>query len=699
MAPDPHLPLSDSLKKPEILAPAGSPASWAAALEAGADAVYAGLDRFSARTGAENFNITQIKGLIEESHRLGVKVYLAFNAAIKDDELAPAFKAMIAAAEMEPDGFIVQDLGLASLALKHCPNVPLHASTLTAVHTLEGLNALKNLGFNRAVLARELSLKEIGELTKKSPLETEVFIHGALCFSFSGLCLMSSFLGGRSSLRGACTQPCRRLWRNAGRLKTFFSFSDFSAASFIPELKKMPLAAFKIEGRMKGPDYVSNTVKAYRLLLSASDEKFEPALEEAYRLLNQSPARRLGPGFMAGDSFCKSLWDGQAVSGQRAGFLTPLGPDKAQVALQIPLRLYDRLRLVAEEGLEGQAFKLKRIWLDDREVEGAEAGQTIIIATSRELNLSQGVVYKIGSAASERQYLRSESVARLNDLAKSFNPPEPSPLPASIARHFERGAPAGKVQPLWFWLDNVEIISELISFNPKKIILPISVEIAKELNRQKKRLGFVPPVVWSLPPLTFGSTQDKLIKEVSQLFEAGYRDFMLSNIGQITLLKRLKLDLKLWGDHHLGAFNHLHGQSLVALGLSGVTYSLEIDQQTLSNLVQSRSSGAVLFYLYGRPALFTARFRPPSLKRGPIVSGHGEKFWSASEGDSFILQSEHRVFIVGLLKAPKPNGFSGLIVDLRREPNPVEAARRVKKAVSQNKSAPGLSFNFKRGLK
>ncbi|MDR1677020.1 MAG: U32 family peptidase, partial [Deltaproteobacteria bacterium] len=361
--------------RPEILAPAGGPASWVAAIKAGADAVYVGLNHYSARSYAENFTLAELKGLIEESHRVGVKVYLAFNSLIKDGELAGAFKTLCAVSEMDPDAFIVQDLGLASLCRQYAPTIPLHASTLTAVHTLDGLSSLKSLGFSRAVLPRELTITEIAALSQRSPLELEIFVHGALCFSFSGLCLMSSFLGGRSALRGGCTQPCRRYYQNAGRQKNFFSLSDFMGLNFIPDLRKLPLSAFKIEGRMKGPDYVGQVVKAYKLVLDSPDTKLEDSFKEAYELLKAVPGRPSGRAFLSGDPFQPGLWETQNASGLKLGYLTPVGDGLGQVTLAAPLKLHDRVRF-SEEVASNQAYKLKQMFKNKVEISSAEAGET-----------------------------------------------------------------------------------------------------------------------------------------------------------------------------------------------------------------------------------------------------------------------------------------------------------------------------------
>jgi putative protease len=690
----------DPVLKPELLAPAGGPASWAAAVEAGADAVYCGLDRFSARSVAENFSLAELSGLIKESRKQGVKVYLALNSLIKEAELPEAYKLMMAAAEMEPDAFIIQDPGLAALCRRHAHRVALHASTLTAVHTLDGLKALKYLGFARAVLPREMSLKDIAELCQRSPLGLEIFIHGAMCFSFSGLCLMSSFLGGRSAARGSCTQPCRRSYQNAGRPRTFFSLSDFSAATLMAQIRKTPLAALKIEGRMKGPDSVGRVVSAYRLLLDAPDGRFEEAVEEARSLLAKAPGRSLAEGgYLAGEAFSQALFDRQAVSGIPVGAITPDGPGQGAVELISPVSVGDRLRLVASVGLTGEPFKLKKLLKDGEAVDSAEAGETVtvVVSESDEANAPRGELYLTGSSALEKKFLGGQSVKNLKSAAARYKPSNIA-LPPDLAGTLSRQALPGRSQPLWFWLDGPKDLDEILKFRPAKIVMPLTAENVKELSKQRKRFGSLSDFVWSLPPLLFGRSQEKIRREAAKLVELGARDFLISNLGQAALLDRLKAGLKIWGDHRLGILNHLAAQSLSSMGLSGVTISLEADQETVEKLSQADLGGGVLMYLYGRPALFTSRSRPPSLKRGPVVSQRGEKFWTAEDGEAFILQSEHRVFIGGLLRAPKPKGFVGLLVDFRREPNLLEAARRVKKAIDQGRGSPGLSFNFKRGL-
>jgi putative protease len=257
------------LKKslPELLAPAGTPEAAWAALAYGADAVYAGLPRFSARAEACNFTSEALDELIGYAHHLGRRVYVTFNTLVQQRELSDALETLAVIRDLNADGVIVQDMGVVRLAQKNFPTLRLHASTQMAVHNLEGAKQLASLGFKRVVLARELSLKTIGHISKNCGIETEVFIYGALCYCYSGLCLFSSHLLGRSGNRGRCAYNCRQMFESGGEKTLPFSMKDFSAAEHLPELISAGVSSLKIEGRMKSPLYVAAVSDFYRKAL------------------------------------------------------------------------------------------------------------------------------------------------------------------------------------------------------------------------------------------------------------------------------------------------------------------------------------------------------------------------------------------------------------------------------------------------
>ena len=246
----------------EILAPAGGYDSVIAAVRSGADAVYIGAKAFSARASAHNFDEEEMRGCVRYCHQRGVKVYLALNTVIFDDEMPAAFDLAIRAARADIDAIIIQDMGLVSLIRAAIPDLPLHASTQMTVHTPYGAKALYELGFKRVVVSRELSLEEICAIRDFCPeVELEVFVHGALCMCVSGQCYFSAMLGGRSANRGMCAQPCRLPMR-CGENDHALSLKDNGSLGWLRELEAIGVASAKIEGRMKRPEYVAAATAA-----------------------------------------------------------------------------------------------------------------------------------------------------------------------------------------------------------------------------------------------------------------------------------------------------------------------------------------------------------------------------------------------------------------------------------------------------
>jgi len=254
----------------EILAPVGNIEMLEAAVRSGADAVYLGAKDFSARRNAENFSYTELKEAIAYCHIRGVKVYLTLNILIKDTEMADAVALARNAYNSGIDGIIIQDLGLARILHENIPELPLHASTQMTVHSPAALDILKELGFVQVVAAREMSEKELKNLCKKAKeldITVEAFVHGALCMSMSGQCLLSAFLGSRSGNRGLCAGPCRLPFSAENGTGYDLSLKDLSLLGYISELRDMGVKSFKIEGRMKRPEYVAAAVSACRQAL------------------------------------------------------------------------------------------------------------------------------------------------------------------------------------------------------------------------------------------------------------------------------------------------------------------------------------------------------------------------------------------------------------------------------------------------
>ena len=261
----------------DLLSPVGNFDSLKAAVQNGANSVYFGADLFSARAYASNFNMEELEQAIIYAKTRGVKTNLTLNTLITDNEFNDAFELAKKAYEFGIDAIIVQDLGLAKQLVKNFPDLDIHASTQMTVHNLQGVLKLQELGFKRVVLSRELSLQEIEYICKNSNIEIECFIHGALCISYSGQCLFSSMVGGRSGNRGKCAQPCRlpyKLLENDTEIDKGFLLStrDLCGLDFIPNLIKAGVTCLKIEGRMKSPEYVATVTRIYRKYIDIAEK-------------------------------------------------------------------------------------------------------------------------------------------------------------------------------------------------------------------------------------------------------------------------------------------------------------------------------------------------------------------------------------------------------------------------------------------
>jgi putative protease len=266
-------------RRPEILAPAGDLDSLRAALASGADAVYFGLDEgFNARARADNFSLERLPETMGLIHRAGARAYVTLNTLVFEPELPLVERLLRHVAEAGVDALIIQDPAVALLARAVCPRLELHASTQMTVSSMEGIRFARGLGITRVVVPRELSVAEIRRLASQTDMELEVFIHGALCMSWSGQCLTSEAWGGRSANRGQCAQSCRLPYdlvvdgqtRDLGEVKYLLSPKDLAGVRAVPELVDIGVHSLKIEGRLKGPHYVMSTVQGYRAGWTAS---------------------------------------------------------------------------------------------------------------------------------------------------------------------------------------------------------------------------------------------------------------------------------------------------------------------------------------------------------------------------------------------------------------------------------------------
>lgn len=404
------------MKKPEILAPAGSWEALLAAIAAGADAVYLGGRQFGARAYASNFDEDALQKALHYAHLRGVKIYVTVNTLIKDNEMAAAYHYAVWLYQQGVDGLIVQDWGLLSLLRRQLPTLPLSGSTQMSLHNSAGVQGAALLwGLNRIILARETSLVDIQTICDLSPIECEIFVHGALCICYSGQCLFSSMVGGRSGNRGRCAQPCRlpyTLLDSRGKEVAqghLLSPKDLQSYPLLTELVQSGVASWKIEGRMKRPEYVATVTEVYQEgLEQAVKGNFTPMATEEKRL-EQAFNREFTTGYLLGNEG-RDLMSYRRPNnrGSRLGRVEegnrPGGP--LRLHLEAPLTVGDGLEVWVTKGGR-QGFKVERMEQDGQAVQEAAKGVSLLVYGAKERAFKGDRVFKthdvkLMAAAQER---------------------------------------------------------------------------------------------------------------------------------------------------------------------------------------------------------------------------------------------------------------------------------------------------------
>lgn len=478
----------------ELLAPAGSLDVFQTAVECGANAVYIGAPTANARALARHFTLEEIAAMTDFAHQRGVKLYVAMNSLIKEEELPAIIRLLSILTGIGIDALIIQDLGVYQLARRYFPELRLHASTLMGAHNSINVRQFADMGFKRVVLAREMRLPEIAAACASTPVEIEVFIHGAMCFAYSGLCLFSSFLGGKSGLRGRCVQPCRRkyAWQGSGAKGGgyLFSMNDLEGIGLLPELQQAGVSSLKIEGRMRSRQYVGAVVKAYRLALDHPGDA--DAMRDAKKILSMAMGRKTTTGYFlipsavhpsqlpskggltqspAGASSQSTLkLDGGSTQsplgsdgynalithqhsgniGLFIGKLTKCKPGgKAEIKLREPLAVGDRIRIHNEKSGDRDSLTVKEIWLAGKIVAAAEAGQTVGLIVPESAKIGDPA-YKVDSIESRQEAAKSKGITPQNFkklIAKEQQRERIQSVIASVTGQGKTSGPGGRALP------------------------------------------------------------------------------------------------------------------------------------------------------------------------------------------------------------------------------------------------------------
>ena len=582
----------------ELLAPAGSMEALRAAVCNGADAVYLGADTFNARINARNFSAADLQEAVVYCHVRGVKVHLTLNTLVLDREMPRAAELIRLAASCGVDAFIVQDLGVVSLCRQLAPDVPIHASTQMSIHSLEGVLEAAALGCSRVVLARELPAEEIAHICKKSPVEIEVFVHGALCMCYSGQCYLSSVIGRRSGNRGQCAQPCR-LPYGYGRFESTrypLSLKDNCLAGELDELRRMGVASIKIEGRMKRPEYVAIVTRAYRTVLNGG--KLTPSdlqeLETAFSrqgftdgyFRGQTGSDMFGrrqEGEDTADLFASARATYEQGEPQRIGvrfYAMIRRGEPAQLAVEDPDGNLCRTR-----GPVPEQAVYRSLTPQDLEQQLKKTGGTPYLCTAVRSSLDPDLMLPASAINAMRRDVIAELTAKRGRAAPArLNAYDEPPRYDGIA---------GEPQLTIAVRTAGQITSRMLSMKPTVLYVPLSElaehpDLPQRVSVETQLAAILPRVIWSgeLAPVA---------RQLRTAYEMGVRQVLAGNLGQLHIARAAGFAVR--GDFGLNIVNSRAMRYLREQGLDSQLLSFELTLPQIRDI--SKAVPAELL-IYGR---------------------------------------------------------------------------------------------------
>jgi len=457
--------------------------------------------------------LADIEKLTHYLQRDGKRLYVTLNTLVKEAELPQLIDTLGALEQIGTDAIILQDLAVWKLARDHFPGLELHSSTQMTVHNSAGVKMLERMGFTRGVLARELSLAEITEIRRNTTLELEHFIHGALCFSFSGQCYFSSFLGGKSGNRGRCAQPCRRRHSYRHNQGYYFSTNDLSAIDLLPELEKAGVCSLKIEGRMKSAEYVYKVVGAYRRALDASPEQRGAVLKEAKQLLKESfgrqPTKGFLPGGQPGDIAIPSV---KGATGRYLGEVAKVRGGEISFKTKGKLHLGDRLRVQPASDKAGTAFTVRQLQLGKRSVKQVPAGSFVSVPSTfqNQFKVGDGVFMVSSSSA----FAMSDAACK-RKLSQLQPPAEPVTLQVEVEPQQLQveATVAGQRQPFCFAIDSYP--AESRGLDRETLQQVFAATAGEPFVLERLECGALPEIV--IPPKRLKQIRRELYAELRQL--------------------------------------------------------------------------------------------------------------------------------------------------------------------------------------
>ncbi len=712
----------------ELLAPAGNIESLDAAIGEGADAVYLGLKSFNARMRTTNFAWNQFEAAVEALHRQNKKIYVTVNTVCEERETERLYRFLAYLNEIHPDGLIVQDYAVLRMVQEFFPEIEVHASTQMNVESSNAVRLLQKNGVKRVVLARELGLEEIKKIKNETGAELEVFVHGALCVSESGLCLFSSFLGGKSANRGMCAQACRRFYTAEvpGGIKQGYYFSpcDLQLIDQIPDLIEAGVDSFKIEGRMKSAEYVGSVVSAYRYVIDHYKEDKKGAIAAGKRMLASDFARAKttywygfnsheegvqnaaskilnpdqagGTGIFLGKIAATKPAQKELIESIKQSLLTANAGSKPKEMVRIQMAYLtggsyepdpgDSIRLHKKDDSGRESHKIRSVEIEADGKHWIDIPEGFTVGDS---------VYLLQIKSSSKRY--NHVLPR--DLSTYRKQPKDQLLPILDLTPVKDRELSYFPEGIYVQVSSIPDVFAIQGLKPVRVIIEYNSETSYDLLNHKTVLPFSKKQIYiSLDPFCAASQEDKLSEELKILIEDGYVNFVVNNIAHIQMLNGRKVNLI--AGPYLYTFNRWAVSWLENQNVGAFIMPYENSRRNLEATFEQNVRARVLVPVFAYPALFRMRFKLPSDYDFTYFEDKDNSIFKVnSTADGSFVMPEEPFAITDKTDFITSAGFKRLLVDFSKTKVSRSQIKAVSTSMIKGQPLNGVSrFNWKDGF-
>ena len=712
----------------ELLAPAGNIESLDAAIGEGADAVYLGLKSFNARMRTTNFAWNQFEAAVEALHRQNKKIYVTVNTVCEERETERLYRFLAYLNEIHPDGLIVQDYAVLRMVQEFFPEIEVHASTQMNVESSNAVRLLQKNGVKRVVLARELGLEEIKKIKNETGAELEVFVHGALCVSESGLCLFSSFLGGKSANRGMCAQACRRFYTAEvpGGIKQGYYFSpcDLQLIDQIPDLIEAGVDSFKIEGRMKSAEYVGSVVSAYRYVIDHYKEDKKGAIAAGKRMLASDFARAKTTywyGFKSNEEGVENAASKILNPDQAGGTGIYLG--KIAATKPADKELVESIKQTLAASSSGsnpkENVRIQMAYLTGGNYE-PDPGDSIRLHKKDDSGRESHKIRSVEIESDDKRWMDipegfsvgdSVYLLQIKSSSKRYNHVLPRDLSTYRKQPKDQLLPILDLTPvkdkelsyfpegIYVQVSSIPDVFAIQGLKPVRVIIEYNSETSYDLLNHKTVLPFSKKQTYiSLDPFCASSQEDKLAEELNLLIEDGYVNFVVNNIAHIQMLNGKKVNLI--AGPYLYTFNRWAVSWLENQNIGAFVMPLENSRRNLEATFEAAVRSRVLVPVFAYPALFRMRFKLPENYDFTYFEDKEEKVFKVnSTADGSFVMPEEPFSIVDKMNFISASGFKRFLIDFSKTKVSRSQIKAISSSMIKGQPLPDVSrFNWKDGF-